>query len=74
MHAEGHPILADAHSGCRGHGVCMQSGCNAQARSCPAIQALLGHPLTPANFLCVNGETSCYSILRGHARPASCFP
>ena len=41
----------------------------------PEVLALqLGRPLTSANFLCVNGETSCYSILRGHARPASCFP
>lgn len=39
----------------------------------PAVPALwLGHPLTSASFLCVNGETSCYSIPEGHARLA-CF-
>lgn len=48
--------------------------CNAQAPSCPAVLALLGRLLSSANFLCVNGETSCYSILRGHSRPTSCFP
>lgn len=40
---------------------------------CLAVLALLlGHPCTSANFLCVNGETSCYSIPGGHARLA-CF-